>query len=65
MNTVQIIEELTDVVAILVIAALGIYGDPSLELVGTIATIAIGRRYVKSKTTPAKINTTEGDKDGR
>jgi len=46
---VELADHGTDAAAIAALVVLGIYGDPSWELVGTIASIAVGKNYLRSR----------------
>jgi len=48
---VQLADHGTDAVAIVALAVLGLYADPapSWELVGTIASVAVGKNYLRSR----------------
>jgi len=48
---VEVADHGTDAVAIVALVALGLYADPapSWELVGTIASIAVGKNYLRSR----------------
>ena len=47
-NTTKIIEELTDIIAIIALATMVILNsEPSTAIVGAITSIAVGRRVIK------------------
>lgn len=48
-SLVELADHGTDAAAIAALVILGIYGDPSWELVGTIASIAVGKNYLRSR----------------
>lgn len=46
---VELADHGTDAVAIGGLVILGLYGSPSWELVGTIASVAVGKNYLRKK----------------